>query len=273
MAITKLTFDEALNSAKNDAFFNYYLTNKQNGIFRDLGGACTPSTSGGKITFKDGFVSIYGRRVYIENNTSIIVPLIAERKGYVILKIDTRNDEAGIELKEGTSTSFPSLTQEDLLLNDGIYEFPLVGYLKTASSLSLITNVTSYIDTNETQLLTNVNALNNKIGLNDKAVRELIDSKQHGLRTSSVYLSARGNKYSKFDLSSFSDKSSYIIYFSVMDNVVSAPIYMIRRRTTLSFKYLYSGTQYQGFLEMSGNTLTIQVGVSGYEVTYVYIVY
>ena len=27
MAVTKLTFDEALNTAKNDAYFNWYLTN------------------------------------------------------------------------------------------------------------------------------------------------------------------------------------------------------------------------------------------------------
>lgn len=40
MGLKKLTFDEALNTAKDDAFFNWYLTNKTNGIFTDLGDKC-----------------------------------------------------------------------------------------------------------------------------------------------------------------------------------------------------------------------------------------
>ena len=96
MGLKKLTFDEALNTAKDDAFFNWYLTNKTNGIFTDLGDKCDATSSNGKITssngkitFKDGFVSIYGRRIYIENGTNISVSLDSTKKGYVILKVDT----------------------------------------------------------------------------------------------------------------------------------------------------------------------------------------
>src|SRR5574344_942201 len=99
MALVKLTFDGAINTAKNDAIFNYYLVNKQNGIFYDLGGRLTASISNGKITFVDGFVSIYGRKVYVEENTSIIVTLDSTAYGIVVIKADTSTNAVTLELK------------------------------------------------------------------------------------------------------------------------------------------------------------------------------
>ena len=45
MGLKKLTFDDALNTAKDDAFFNWYLTGKTNGIFNDLGGKCKATSA------------------------------------------------------------------------------------------------------------------------------------------------------------------------------------------------------------------------------------
>ena len=87
MGLKKLTFDEALNTAKDDAYFNWYLTNKINGFFYDLWNKCEATSINGTITFKDGFVSIYGRRIYIDNGTSISISLNKTCKGYVILSI------------------------------------------------------------------------------------------------------------------------------------------------------------------------------------------
>lgn len=273
MAITKLTFDEALNSAKSDAFFNYYLTNKKNGIFRDLGGACEATTSGGKITFKDGFVSVYGRRIYVENNTSINVPLTAERKGYVIIKVDTRNNEAKLELLEGTSTSYPTLKKDDLLAGDGEYDFILVGYKKTTSSITLDRSVIGYIDTNKTELDGNVSTLNGKIDANDASVRSYINGLQHGMKSVSIGLPSVNGKVYKFSLSTVSKIQDYIIYFACAGNVISIPSCMLSSSTSISFSYTYFGTNYDGFLEKSADYLFITVGDVSHKIKRIHIIY
>ena len=273
MAITKLTFDEALNSAKSDAFFNYYLTNKKNGIFRDLGGACWATTMGGKITFKDGFVSVYGRRIYVENNTSINVPLTAERKGYVIIKIDTRNNEAKLELLEGSPTSYPTLRKDDLLAGDGEYDFVLVGYKKTTSSITLDKDVVGYIDTNKSELDFNVSTLNRRMDFNDTSVRSYIKGLQHGMRSIGIGLPSVNGTVYKFSLSSVPKVEDYIIYFECLGNIISVPSRMLSAGTSTSFSYTYFGTNYQGYIEKSGDYLFITVGESDHKIKKIHIIY
>ena len=273
MAITKLTFDEALNSAKSDAFFNYYLTNKKNGIFRDLGGACEATTMGGKITFKDGFVSVYGRRIYVENNTSINVPLTSERKGYVIIKIDTRNNEAKLALLEGSPTSYPTLRKDDLLAGDGEYDFVLVGYKKTTSSITLDKYVIEYIDTNKSELDRNVSTIYRKIDFNDTSVRSYIKELQHGMRSVGIGLPNVNGKTYKFSLSSVPKVDDYIIYFECLGNIISVPSCMLRAGTSTSFSYTYIGTNYQGFMEKTADFLFITVDGIDHKIKRIHIIY
>jgi hypothetical protein len=145
--------------------------NKVNGIFYDLGGRISPGVSNGKITFADGFVSIYGRRVYVEKDTSVTVTLDSSAYGIAVIRADTSANTVTLELKEAAS-SYPSLTQTNLLEEEGVFELPVCYYRKTASSLTVDTSPLVYIRTDKDQLDSAKDEINGTIG-----------SKQYGIKT------------------------------------------------------------------------------------------
>lgn len=170
MAIVKLTFDGANNTAKAEAAVNAFLTNYENGIILGLGNECTYTISNGKITFKDGYCSIYGRKVYIENGTNIQVDLDSEKNGFITLNINTQTNTAELGILE-KSGSYPTLTQTNLLTSDGLYQFPLIKYTKTTTSIvpdttwhspTITTNKITF-QNKATELTNKINETNNKI--------------------------------------------------------------------------------------------------------------
>ena len=274
MGLKKLTFDEALNTAKDDAFFNWYLTNKTNGIFNDLGGKCEATSSNGKITFKDGFVSIYGRRIYIENGTNISVSLDSTKKGYVILKVDTINNEASLTLKEGTSSNYPSLTQTNLLESDGVFEFPMVGYSKTTTSLTLDKSVIKYIETNQTKIDSNYDTLNKKINSKVEDLEETIEGKQHGMLCYFSGITKQSGDLFYYDLSAImKTHSEGLLCFKAGGSFIAVAIPMIRSQSSFTFDYRYLNTWYQGSIEYSNYTVTIEVANEAHLHEYVYYYY
>ena len=142
MGLIKLTFDGALNTAKQDAVFNHFLTSGVNGIFKDIGNNCSATISNSRITFKDGYAQAVGRRVYIENNTSLDIQLDKTANGIVVINFNTLTDEATLEIKEkeDAGKTFPTLVQTATITEDGIYELPIFYYRKTASSLTQVTD-------------------------------------------------------------------------------------------------------------------------------------
>ena len=262
MGLKKLTFDEALNTAKDDAFFNWYLTNKTNGIFTDLGDKCEATSSNGKITFKDGFVSIYGRRIFIENGTNISVSLDSTKKGYVILKVDTINNEASLTLKEGTSSNYPSLTQTNLLESDGVFEFPMIGYSKTTTSLTLDKSVIKYIETNQTKIDTTRNNCLTQVSEAKTELNNRINGLQHGLRCQSFTFPTKSESTYKFNISSMISKPAVLITFACCNNIIAVSLNTLKGTTNLTFTYNYLGTNYNGYIERSGDYLYIELGSS-----------
>lgn len=262
MAIKKLTFDDSLNTAKDDAFFNWYLTNKTNGIFADLGDRCDATSSNGKITFKDGFASIFGRRVYVENGTSISVNLDGTRKGYVVLRVDTVNNEATLLTKEGTSSNYPTLTQTNLLESDGIYELPLVGYSKTTTSLTLDKGIIPYINLNKTISDNVYNTLTARINSEVETLNETIANKQHGLEYTVFNYYSRSGNIVRFKIDSILDKVGVIILFAFNSNIFSVSLDLLRGTTSLAFNYKFAGVDVQGTVERDGDYLLIDGGAA-----------
>lgn len=261
MALVKLTFDGAINTAKNDAIFNYYLVNKQHGIFYDLGGRLTASASNGKITFADGFVSIYGRRIYVEENTSITVTLDSTAYGVVAIKADTSANTVTLELKE-SSSGYPSLTQTNLIEEDGVFELPICYYQKTASSLTINTSGVPYITTNATDL---ENAIND--------VNDTIDSKQYGIKSSYVaYTSFSSGKHT-FHLTSLSSKDTKLVSFFICNNLITFNLRLLGSYSCVTFTYIYLGTTYTGTMTLSNNILTLTTGDSTHKVKGIYVSY
>ena len=76
MGLVKITFDGSSVSSKQDADINYHVTGLvAAGIIRGLGKELQCSVSNNYITFKDGYVQIYGRRIYVEEGSSVYISL------------------------------------------------------------------------------------------------------------------------------------------------------------------------------------------------------
>lgn len=139
MGVIKITFDSASVTSKQDADINHFLVGSQNGIFAWVLGRCLASTSNNYINFQSGYVQAYGRRVFVEAGTKIAISLDGQAYGYVVVRINLGDNAVTLEKKE-SSSSWPSLTQEDLQNGGLIYEIPLTRYTKTTSSLTLDTS-------------------------------------------------------------------------------------------------------------------------------------
>lgn len=164
MGIVKLTFDGAMNEAKMEAAFNSYLNNYENGIIYGLGDNLDFTIGNGKITFKSGYISVYGRRAFIEDGTEITIALDSTKFGYVVIEINTITNTVELKKLEMTGV-YPSLTRTNLLKSDGIYQLPICAYSKSTTSLQ---NTTSFIKPYIQTAATNLTEMKNSILLETK---------------------------------------------------------------------------------------------------------
>lgn len=138
MALQKITFDGSSVTSKKDADINHHLGGLvPAGIISGLGNECSVSVSNNYITFQDGYVQIYGRRIYVEANSQVYVSLDATKYGYVVIEVNLSNNTVSLKSVETTSSSYPSLTQQNLMTSGTLYQFPIAKYKKTTSSITL----------------------------------------------------------------------------------------------------------------------------------------
>jgi hypothetical protein len=137
VGIQKVTFDGANVTSRVDADLYHYLFSKDVGILKGLKQECLFTLANNTITFLDGYVSIYGRIVYIENQTTVSITPDSSKFGYVVLAVDTTANTVQIYIKEAVGT-YPTLTRTDLQTLDGVYELALCAYQKTTTSMTLI---------------------------------------------------------------------------------------------------------------------------------------
>lgn len=155
MGLQKITFEGGNVSAKKDADLYYFLFSNRLGILKGIKAGVTYTLSNNTITFQDGYIAVYGRLIYIENNTSIQVSPDSTKNGYVILGVDTNSNDVTMYLKEQTS-GFPTLISNQLVQGDGLYEFPLASYSKTSTSVTLTPSFERPIIQSYSELITNI---------------------------------------------------------------------------------------------------------------------
>ena len=136
MGIQKITFEGANVTAKIDADLYHFFNSFNVGILKGLKNECSMTLANNTITFQDGYISVYGRVVYIENQTTIGITPDSSKSGYVILGVNTSTNEVNLYLKEQTN-GYPALTLTNLINNDGLYEFVLCAYTKTTTSVTI----------------------------------------------------------------------------------------------------------------------------------------
>lgn len=140
MAIRKITFDGSQVTSKDDADVYHHLFGlAPAGIIQGLYAEVALSAGNNQITLGKGVVAVYGRIVLIESNTQIAINLDSQKYGYVVLQVDLASNAVLITKLE-TSNNYPTLTQNNLHATNGLYQFPLARYTKTATSLTLDTS-------------------------------------------------------------------------------------------------------------------------------------
>ena len=148
MALVKLTFDGSSVTSKQDADINYHLTGLvPAGIIKGLGSELSYTTSNNYITFDDGYVQIYGRRLYVESGSQVHISLDSTKYGYVVITVDLSNNSATLGVVETSSSSYPTLVQQNLHLDGTKYQMPIAKYSKTSTSLTMQTFTRTYIET------------------------------------------------------------------------------------------------------------------------------
>lgn len=138
MGLVKITFDGSSVSAKQDADINHYLGGLvPAGIIRGLGDELQITSSNNYIYFKSGYVQIYGRRIYVEPNSNVYISLDSTKYGYVVIQVNLSSNSVSLTKLETSSSSYPSLTQQNLLNGGTIYQMPIAKYSKTTTSLTI----------------------------------------------------------------------------------------------------------------------------------------
>ena len=148
MGLIKITFDGSSVSSKQDADINYHVTGLvPAGIIRGLGSELSYTASNNYITFQDGYVQIYGRRLYVEAGSQVYVSLDSTKYGYVVITVNLLNNTATLGVAESSSSAYPTLTQENLHKDGNTYQMPIAKYSKTTTSLSLQPLERTFIET------------------------------------------------------------------------------------------------------------------------------
>ncbi len=136
MGLQKITFEGGNVTAKIDSDLYHFLFSSDVGILKGLKSECSFTLANNTITFSDGYVSIYGRIIYMLNLTTIGITPDSSKYGYVVLGVDSSSNTVSLYLKEQVG-GYPSLTMTNLLLTDGLYELVLCAYTKTTTSVTL----------------------------------------------------------------------------------------------------------------------------------------
>lgn len=152
MGLKKITFDGGNVSAKIDADLYHFLQSFKLGILKGLKNSVSCTLANNIITFQDGYISVFGRIIYVEPNTQIAVSPDSSKHGYVILTVNTIDNTVNLSLKENTG-AYPNITYNSLIASDGICEVPLCGYIKTTTSVTLDLNFRPDYVLTDSQLL------------------------------------------------------------------------------------------------------------------------
>lgn len=254
MALQKITFDGASVSAKVDADLYHFLLSNQVGIIKGFKNEVGHTISSNTITFKDGYVSVYGRLVYVESNTQIKVTLDSSKKGFVVLGINTSTNNATLYLKEQAG-SYPNLTTTNLLNNDGLYELVLCAYNKTATSISVDN---SYQKRYIRSYMYEVDNL-----------RDEIEAEGEPMQINPTKVSS--GVYTVGNLNSYILTRS-IISVQLTSAVVTFPgaLLFITVGSSGSVNYRHTGADYTLGLSYQNGTLTISCGSTSHQIHRVY---
>lgn len=260
MGVVKITFDGSSVSAKQDADLNHFLCGAvPAGIMGELANGLTYTVSNNYITFKSGYVQIYGRRIFIEENTQVYIALDGVRYGYIIIDVDLATNSVIINKLETTSSSYPSLIQQNLLTNGTRFQFPIAKYSKTTSLITLQSFSRTVISTPLSVAQSGYNDARNYMENHFS-----MDVKTHPDQST-------GNTY-KYNLSAYQTNKILIVVCINSSVMLTIPGRFLTGHSSFGCYYRYLGHDLMLTGEwLSGTTFVVSPGESSQTVTAIYI--
>lgn len=252
MAIRKITFDGSQVSSKDDADFYYHLLDlTAAGVVKGLYNDCTVTAGNNLLTVAKGVVAVYGRLILVESNSQVAIILDSVKYGYLILKVDLATNVITLYAKEGTST-YPTLTQNNLHNTAGIYELPLARYQKTATSLTLDSSF----------VVPSIKSLGTRLTSLDTALKTYVEQNYGSMLLTP--LSAYGATIARYDVSSLNlNKTLFTVR---LRNQVSLTFSgrLISSSSLTNISYLYLQTSYYFIVEYSGGEILLYSSTTDY---------
>lgn len=251
MGLQKITFDGANVTSKIDADLYHFLFSNSIGILNGLKNNINYSLSGSNITFQDGYISIYGRLIYVENGTQVSILLDSSKYGYVVIGVNTVNNTILIYTKEQTG-SYPTLTTTNLSSSDGLYEFPICAYTKTNTAVTLNTYFTrSFIKVNQSLI--------------DSSKSSVIDE----LAAKQISLTLVQSGVYKFTMDSSELTSSLLVAVLENNTIITIPgkFFFINSSSSKTIAYQYGGSYFSLRLSYVSGTVTLTCGLTTHKIT------
>lgn len=254
MGLQRITFEGGNVTSKIDADLYHFLFSSDVGILKGLKSECSYTLANNTITFSDGYVSVYGRIIYIENQTTIDVTPDSSKFGYVVLGVDTSDNSANLYLKEQAG-SYPSLTVTNLLTTDGLYELVLCAYTKTTTSVTL-TGYSRKLISNDKE---RVDALDDEIFNHYLPVRKTLT-----LVSSGTY---------RFSGTNSAELRESIIYVTINNHTVvtfpgEAMFLFVGSNSSISYRY--ASSDYSLSVVYQNGTVTLTTGNTTHNITSVF---
>jgi len=250
MGLLKITFDGSSVTSKQDADFNYHAGDLiKAGIMESLGSGVTCSAANNYINFTDGYVMIYGRRIYVESGTSVYISLDSTKYGYVCVTVNLATNSVTLEKIETTGT-YPTLTQENLQNGGSKYQFAIARYTKTTTALTLDTSYSP----------TKIKSCGTSISEGVQEAKDYADNKYKMWSSSPSYQSG---KYYYFPNINKSILEKSVVVVHVLNQYLAVAGIDIGNNTSMtSAIYFVGATPYVMSLEYLPETNQIVIGVS-----------
>lgn len=147
------SYDKQLFFSVAHRLVNNIFLNKQNGVVSGIGNECSVSKEGGNITVKDGFFIVQGGILEVVEKENIAIPSVTNKKASLIYEIDLSKQNTDEKFNQGnfkivvSSTSdYPTLIQEKLTENTGVYQVLFANIDITSSSSVTIHDNRFFID-------------------------------------------------------------------------------------------------------------------------------
>lgn len=147
------SYDKQAYYSVADRLINNTFLNGTNGIFKQEGNACNVTYTNNTITIEDGFFVIQGGLTEIKATESIEVTL---NNTYCILvyELDMQKQNSETEFTQGQfrilsgQNAYPTLTQQQLTENKGIYQYEFARFIASSNGISNFVDTRTFLDYN-----------------------------------------------------------------------------------------------------------------------------